>query len=209
VLIERRMTTRDRRGVNAGPLRARSLLSPVAEDLDANPRRPAFGREVIAGVQAGQVAGVAMAAALMAVFSTFLNKGLFFPLHIIAASVLGESAIGRLDARTTLVVGLLVHQLGPSLVWGVVFGVVVWLFKPRRSLALMTLGLLVGALSQVVDVHLLLPLVLGRIPLFGLSQSDKLWAQVPIVTSWFAHLVFGFALSLYPWKYDPIAQGFD
>lgn len=212
MLIERRMTTRERRGVNAGPLHARSLLFPMAEGLDAKSPRPAFGRELIAGVQAGQVAGLAMAAALMVIFSVFLNKSLFFPLQIIAASVLGENAIWQLDART-LVMGALVHQLGPALLWGVVFGVVVWLFKPRRSLALMTLGLLVGALAQVVDVHLLLPLLSGalsgRIPLFGPLQSDNLWAQVPMVTSWLAHLVFGFALSLYPWKYDPVAESFD
>jgi hypothetical protein len=211
--LERRIAIRDRRGINAGHLRVRSiLLAPADEIFDAKARRPAFGREVIAGVQAGQVAGLVMAAALMTIFAVFLQKSLFYPLQIIAAFVLGENVIGRLDART-LLVGLLVHQLGPALLWGVVFGVVVWLTKPRRSVTLMALGLFVGGLSQFIDVNLLLPLLSGvlsdHFPLLGSLQRANLWKHVPIATSWLAHLVFGFALSLYPWRYDPMAQSFD
>jgi hypothetical protein len=211
--LERRMAIRDRRGVNAGYLRVRSiLLAASGETFDEKARRPAIARELIAGVQAGQVAGLAMAAALMATFSVFLHKSLFYPLQIIAASVLGENAIRRLDART-LIVGVLVHQLGPALLWGVVFGVAVWLFKPRRGITLMALGLFVGALAQIIDVHLLLPLLTrvfsGHFPLLAPLQRANLWMQVPIATSWFGHLVFGFALSFYPWKYDPAARSFD
>jgi hypothetical protein len=211
--LERRMAIRDRRGVNAGHLHVRSvLLAPATESFDEKVQRPAFGRELIAGVQAGQVAGFAMAATLMAVFSAFLGKSPFYPLQIIAASVVGEDAIGRLDART-LVVGVLVHQLGPALLWGIVFGVVVWLAKPRRSVTLMELGLLVGVFSQIIDVHLLLPLLSGgfsdHFPLLRPLLRANLWTHVPIAASWLAHLVFGLALSLYPWKYDPIARSFD
>ena len=172
-----------------------------------------FGHELISGVRAGQVAGLAMAGALMALSGVFLNKGLFYPLEVIAASVFGESAIGRLDVPT-LVVGLLVHQFGPALAWGVVFGIVVWLFKPRRSVALMMWGILVGAIAQIVDVHILLPLLSGdlsgRLPFFGPLQHENLWAQhIPVVASWLGHLVFGLSLSLYPWRYDPAAGSFD
>jgi hypothetical protein len=211
--LERRMTIKDRRGVNAGPLRVRSLLfASEAEVVDEQIRRPTFGRELIAGVQAGQVAGLAMAAALMVIFSVFLDKSFFYPLQIIAASVFGEDAIGRPDA-CTLVIGVLVQQLGPALLWGAAFGVGVWLFKPRRSLTLMALGLFVGALSQLIDVHLLIPLLSGLFsihgPLLGPLPRANPWMHVPIATSWLAHLVFGLVLSLYPWKYDPIARSFD
>jgi hypothetical protein len=211
--LERRIAIRDRKEITGKHLRVRTIpLAPAAEIFDEKARRPAFGRELIAGVQAGQVAGLAMAATLMAVFSVFLDKSPFYPLQIIAASVLGENAIGPLDART-LVVGVLIHQLGPALLWGIVFGVVVWLTKPRRSVTLMELGLCVGALSQIIDVQLLLPLFSGafsgHFPLFGPLLRANLWTHVPIAASWLGHLVFGIALSLYPWKFDPIARTFD
>lgn len=210
--IERRMATRDRREGNTLALRVGSILrAPVTDDIEEEPRRPAFARELIAGVQAGQVAGFAMVATLMVIFSVLLNKSVFDPLQIIAASVLGEGAIERLDART-LVVGILVHQLGPALLWGLIFGVVVWLFNPRHSLALMTWGLVVGAIAQIVDAHGLLPLLSGAFSdRFSLSlplPHENFWARVPMAASWLAHLVYGLALSLYPWKYDPIARSF-
>jgi hypothetical protein len=180
--------------------------------FDKEFRRPAFVRELIAGMWAGQVAGLAMAVALMAIFSVFLRTSPFYPLEVIGASVLGESVVGRVDVRT-LAVGMLVHQLGPAFVWGLFYGAVVWLFKPRRSMPLMLLGLLVGALSEVVDVHCMLPWLSGgpavRLLLFEPLRSDNVWRHVPAAASWLAHLVFGFTLSFYPWKYDPIARSFD
>ncbi len=175
-------------------------------------RRPPLRRELVAGIWAGQVAGLAMAAALMAISSAFLDKSLFYPIQVIAASVLGESAIGHVNAGT-LFTGILVHQLGPALAWGLFFGAVVWLFKPRRSVPLMMWGLFVGALAQVVDVYVLLPLLSGdlsgRLPFFMPLQHENLWSHVPVAASWLAHLVFGLGLSLFPWKYDPIAHSFD
>lgn len=175
-------------------------------------RRPAFGRELLAGAKAGQVAGFAMAATLMVLSGVFLGKGLFYPLELIAASVLGSDAIGRLDAHT-LLVGVLVHQLGPALAWGIVFGAVVWLFKPVGSVQLMMWGLLIGMIAQIVDVYVLLPLLSGelsgRVPVFGPLQHENLWARMPIAANCLAHLIFGVSLSLYPWKYDPLARSFD
>jgi hypothetical protein len=179
----------------------------------AEHNRPAFARELAAGVGAGQVAGLAMAVAIMALFSVFLHKSPFYPIEVIGAAALGEHVIGQLDART-LLVGVLVHQLGPSLFWGLVFGLVVWVVKPRRSMALLMFGLLVGALAQIVDVNLVLPLLAGawsgQLPILAPLQQANLWAaHVPLAASWVAHLVFGVALSLYPWKYDPVVGAFD
>jgi hypothetical protein len=189
---------------------SRAFVDEFAQEEEV--RRPTFGHELIAGAQAGQVAGLAMAVVLMAISSVFLGKGLFYPLQLIGTAVLGDGVIGRIDART-LVVGILVHQLGPSLVWGFVFGAVVWARKPRGSVALMMLGLLVGAIAQIFDVYVLLPLLAGelsgRLPFLGPLQKENLWAHVPAAASWLAHLVFGLGLSLFPWKYDPAAHRFD
>jgi hypothetical protein len=183
----------------------------VDEVFEEEYRRPPIGRDLMAGMWAGQVGGLAMAATLMAIFSVFLNRSLFYPIQLIASSALGPDALDRLDART-LLFGLLIHQLGPALAWGLIFGAVVWIFKPRRSVPLMMWGLLVGVLAQVVDVYVLLPLLsrglAARLPLFG-ALAQNPWAHVPLAASWLAHLTFGLGLSLFPWKYDPVAHTFD
>lgn len=179
----------------------------------AVPSRPRFRRELFAGVRAGQVAGLAMAGAMMALFSVFLQKSPFYPVEVIASAVLGEHVLGALDVRT-IAVGLLVHQLGPSLIWGAVFGLFVWATKPRGSATLLLLGLLVGALAQVVDVYVVIPLLsgawAGNLPVLKPLQEANLWAaNVPGAVSWLGHLAFGVALSVYPWKCNSIARTFD
>jgi hypothetical protein len=176
---------------------------------DVIDRRP-LGREVAAGALAGQVAGLAMVVVMMALFSVFLRESPFSPVEAIAAAVLGEHVVGSLDART-LIVGVLVHQLGPALFWGVFFGAVVWLVKPRRGMALMLMGLLVGALAQIVDIYLVLPALSRHAHALGdLAAAGNVWtAHVPPAVSWIGHLMFGAALSFYPWKYDPMARAYD
>jgi hypothetical protein len=189
---------------------SRAFVDEFAQDERL--QRPTFGHELIAGAKAGQVAGLAMAVALMAISGVFLGQGLFYPLQLIAAAVLGDGAMGPVDARA-IVVGILIHQFGPSLVWGFVFGAVVWAAKPRGSVALLMWGLFVGAVAQVFDVYVLLPLLSGelsgRLPFLGPLQRENLWVHIPAAASWLAHLVFGLGLSLYPWKYDPAAHRFD
>src|ERR1700729_4164458 len=126
----------------------------------ATPSRPTFRRELAAGVRAGQVAGLAMAVSMMALFSVFLQKSPFYPIEVIASAVLGEHTLDGIQGRT-IVVGLLIHQLGLSLIWGAVFGLLVWAGKPRASGTLLLFGLLVGALAQVVDVYVVIPLLSG------------------------------------------------
>lgn len=176
---------------------------------DVIDRRP-LGREVAAGAVAGQVAGLAMVVVMMALFSAFLRESPFSPVEAIGAAVLGEHVGGTLEVRT-LIVGVLVHQLGPALFWGVFFGAIVWLVKPRHGMALMLLGVLVGALAQVVDLYLVLPALSELPPALGdLAAAGAVWtAHVPPAVSWIGHLMFGAALSLYPWKYDPMARAYD
>jgi hypothetical protein len=174
--------------------------------------RPGLGRELECGLVAGQVAGLAMAAVLMGLFAAFLGESPFRPLHVIGESFSGDAA-GRLTGPASAVLGILIHQLGPSLFWGAVFGLLVWVYRPRRGGALLMLGILVGALAEVIDVDVILPAlsqthasVLGTI---SLHVTDSWSERVPVLVSWLAHLAFGVGLSVYPWRYDPLARTFD
>jgi hypothetical protein len=174
--------------------------------------RPGLGRELECGFVAGQVAGLAMAAVLMGLFAAFLGESPFRPLNLIAQSCSGGAAT-RLSGPASAMLGLLIHQLGPSLFWGVAFGLLVWVYRPRRGGALLMLGILVGALAEVIDVDVILPAlarthatVLGTIPL---HVTDPWSEGVPVLVSWIAHLAFGVGLSLHPWRYDPLARTFD
>jgi len=178
-----------------------------------SPRRPGIGRELSCGVIAGQVAGLAMAFVMMALFTTFLDKSPFYPLALIGRAFLDGVPRDHVSPRA-IAVGLLVHQLGPSLVWGVVFGLVVWTFHPRSGKALLMLGLIVGAVAHVVDVQVILPAVghAGRAWIAGLGpvHVNNTWTgDMPVPLSWIAHLTFGLGLSLHPWSYDPVARTFD
>jgi hypothetical protein len=174
--------------------------------------RSGLGRELECGLMAGQVAGLTMAVALMGLFAAFLGESPFRPLQLMAQSLSGDAS-ARLTGPGSALLGLLIHQLGPSLFWGATFGLLVWLYRPRRGAALLLLGILVGTLAEVIDVDVILPelsrthaMVLGTFPLH-LTNS---WSErVPVLVSWIGHLVFGVGLSLYPWRYDPVAGTFD
>jgi hypothetical protein len=185
----------------------------ITVDTFFGSRRPGLGRELRAGFVAGQVAGLVMVAIWMALFAAFLGASPFYPVQVIASSVLGEQALGPITG-STLLVGVAVHQLGPALLWGFVFGFVVWLSRPSRGVALLMFGLLIGAVSQVVDVYLIIPALLHSVA-HGLPrafpiQEHNLWAEyVPQAASWLGHLGFGLALAVYPWRYDPLVRTFD
>ena len=174
-------------------------------------RGPGLVHELRTGGRAGVAAGLAMAVALMGLSASLLGKSPFYALEVIAASVTGAGVLGHVTARAVLL-GMLVHLMGPSLLWGVVFGLVIWVFRPERSIGLAWLGLVVGATAQVLDVNVLIPAlshsatISNVIPL----HVNEIWADhVPITVSWMAHLVYGFALSLHPWRFDPGARTFD
>ena len=174
--------------------------------------RPGLSHELRCGVSAGMVGGLAMAVALMVLCSTFLDESPFYPLQVIAAAITGSAALGPVSIRVVFI-GALVHLLGPALFWGAAFGLVVWVVHPERGMTLAWFGLLVGATAQLVDVHLLIP-ALSHSWATTLTPAIPLhldlWSEhVPVAVSWIAHLAFGFALSLYPWKYDPMAKTFD
>lgn len=55
------------------------------------------------------------------------------------------------------------------------------------------LALLTGAISQIVDVHIVGPIA------FNTLHGHDIWAEnVPVFWSWAAHVVFGLGLLVYP-----------
>lgn len=141
--------------------------------------------DAVAGALAGQVSGLVMAAVVMAVFTFFLGKGPLFPVQVIGSFAWGEAALDGFHLPAFLT-GLVLHQAGPSLFWGALFGVA---SRGLRGGELAAAAVVTGLLSQVVDAHLVLP------PLMKALHGKDLWAaNVPLFWSWAAHLVFGLGL---------------
>jgi hypothetical protein len=149
-------------------------------------------RHLAAGALAGQVAGLVMAVVMMAVFGLLLGSSPLFPVQVIGSLIFGDAALHGFHLPA-LVAGLVLHQAGPSLAWGLAFGALAHAFTPRRA-GLVLAGVAVGLLSQVVDVGLLVPLAMRAL------HGRDLWAEhVPAAWSWAAHLVFGLSLAFSPW----------
>jgi hypothetical protein len=154
--------------------------------------RPTLKRDLVAGVITGQVSGLIMAVVVMAVFTIFLGKGPLYPVQVIGSFALGDSALEGFNVPAILA-GLALHQLGPSLFWGVAFGLAVYLLDVRRGAGLVALAAVTGLLSQAIDVNLVLPVAMKSL------HGHDIWAeQVPAFWSWAAHLVFGLGLALFP-----------
>lgn len=158
---------------------------PLAQASDGS------DRTFLPGLAAGQAAGLIMAVVVMAVFTLFLGKGPLYPVQVIGSVFFGEAALNGFHLGA-LLAGLLIHQLGPSLVWGALFGI---LARPlgivTRGPALM-LGLAIGV-AAMVDPYLLVPAAMKAM------QGVDFWhREVPILWDWAAHLVFGASFVLYP-----------
>jgi hypothetical protein len=159
-------------------------------------------RAVRAGMVAGQVGGLTMGLTMMFIHFA-LGKVPFLPFQAIGASMLAMKAASHAIDLPVALLGLVVHELVPSLVWGIAFGVLVTLARPGRAVTLLFLGLAMGALAQVIDVYVVLPCASSA----GIVTNQ--WsANVHPFWSWFFHLSFGLGLSLAPWKYDPCVAGF-
>jgi len=154
-----------------------------------------LSRDLLAGALAGQVAGLVMAVVMIAVFTLILGTGPLYPVQVIGSLVFGEAALAGVHVPAVLA-GLVLHQAGPSLAWGLAFGLLVHAIAPRRG-ALLLLGVGVGILSQLVDVGLLVPIAMRAL------HGRDLWAEhVPSFWSWAAHLVFGLSLACFPWIHE-------
>jgi hypothetical protein len=182
---------------------AQAGTTTYSKDLD---RSDSVGgtlkRSVAAGALSGQIAGLIMAIVMMAVFTIFLGKNPLYPVQVIGSFIFGDAAIQGFHL-SALLAGLLLHQLGPALLWGVLFGAAAHALRVSRGGKLLALGAATGLLSQIVDVNLVLPVAMNAL------HGHNIWAeQVPSFWSWAAHLVFGLGLAVYPWVYGRLDKRF-
>ena len=158
--------------------------------------QPGFGKTdslfspVAAGIVTSQIAGLIMAAVVMAVFTIFLGKGPIFPVQVIGSVVFGEAALPGFHLGAFLA-GLVIHQT-VALAWGVVFGFLAAARDVRDVKASLVLGLIVAAVSMI-DTYLLVPAVMET-----LHGTDIWRREVPLFWNWAAHAVFGASFALYP-----------
>jgi len=150
-----------------------------------------ISRPILSGIITGQIAGLIMAIVVMLVFALFLGKGLLYPVQVIGSMAFGEAALQGFNFAA-LIAGLLLHQLGPALLWGVIYGVLAKKFSPQTVSAALYLGLGVGVISML-GPYVLIPTLMNA--LHGIDIWNR---EVPIFWDWAAHLVFGASFALYP-----------
>jgi len=146
---------------------------------------------LVSGIITGQLAGLIMAVVVMIVF-TILGKGPLYPVQVIGSMALGESALQGTNLLA-VVAGLILHQLGPSLLWGIVFGLIATKITITTMKDALIPGLVVGVISMV-GPYILIPFLMNSF------HGQDFWNQnVPMFWDWAAHLVFGASFVLYPW----------
>lgn len=139
----------------------------------------------------GQIAGLIMAIAMMAVFAIVFGKNPLFPVQVIGSSLLGEGALEGVNFKAVLV-GLILHQLGPSLLWGVLFGLVATKLDLTSTKAALFAGFILGIVAMI-GPYIVIPSI------FYTFQGVDIWnREVPIFWDWVAHLIFGLSFVLYP-----------
>jgi hypothetical protein len=146
--------------------------------------------QILPGIITGQIAGLIMAVVVMIVF-TILGKGPLYPVQVIGSTLFGAAALQGFHFGA-LIAGLVLHQLGPSLLWGGVFAVLAQKLEIRTTKSALFLGLSVGVISMV-GPYFLIPAVMN-----GLHGVDFWNQEVPMFWDWAAHVVFGASFALYP-----------
>jgi hypothetical protein len=145
---------------------------------------------ILGGIITGQIAGLIMAVVVMIVFAVFLGQTPLYPVQVIGSTFLGENALHGFNLGAILT-GLILHQLGPSLLWGFIFGVFVSRLSLKTTQSFLMLGLGLGVVSMV-GPYVLIPFVMKTL------QGVDYWSrEVPLFWDWAAHLVFGASFVLY------------
>lgn len=153
------------------------LLGGIAE------RRRVF----FSALLAGQIAGLAFLAIwCLGTLAFFRETSGIWPLRVMASFLMGDGALTA-PPGLVIVLGLVVNQFIPSLLWSLLFGWVVVGPLVRTSLARsLVLGGLVGFLAVAAGVQLILP------PIAGVLFDENLWwSSLPRWWDWVAHLCFG------------------
>ncbi|MFM6927033.1 MAG: hypothetical protein ACKOX6_01140 [Bdellovibrio sp.] len=148
-------------------------------------------RSLLSGILTGQIAGLIMAVVVMLVFALFLGKSLLYPVQVIGSMAFGESALQGFHLGA-FIAGLILHQLGPSLLWGGVYGFLANRFSVQTLSAALGLGLGVGVIAMV-GPYILIPTLMKS--LYGIDIWNR---EIPLFWDWAAHLVFGASFALYP-----------
>lgn len=148
-------------------------------------------KTLLAGIVTGQAAGLIMAVVVMLVFTVFLGKNPLFPVQVIGSALFGQAALEGIHVGAILA-GLVLHQLGPSLLWGSVFGFLATKLNVETTKSSLILGLAVGVVSMM-GPYILIPAIMKTL------HGVDFWNQeVPMFWDWAAHLVFGASFALYP-----------
>src|SRR5947209_3974352 len=100
-------------------------------------------RPFVAGIITGQLAGLIMAVVVMIVFALFLGKSPLYPVQVIGSLLFGEPALQGFHFGA-LIAGLVLHQLGPSLLWGAIFGLGAKKFSLQTLPAALYFGIGIG-----------------------------------------------------------------
>jgi hypothetical protein len=151
----------------------------------------AYRKPVLAGIVTGQLAGLIMAVVVMLVFTVFLDKNPLYPVQVIGSMLWGERALEGSNVLAVLT-GLVLHQGGPALLWGLLFGL-----YSRKNPAMsrheaLLAGLVLGVISMA-GPYALIPLLMNA--LHGVDIWNR---EVPMFWDWAAHLVFGLSFGIYP-----------
>ncbi len=147
-------------------------------------------RDLIAAIETGQLAGLIMAVAIIAVFALVLRTPWYHPVQVIGSVVVGERAVAGNFLLPAFLAGLLVHQL-VALGWSVFFAFMI--NKVQHTWGnVLAVGLATGVLAQLLGRAVIVPLAMTAL------QGRNLWAEnVPGGWSWVAHLVFGLSFLLF------------
>lgn len=148
-------------------------------------------RTLLAGILTGQAAGLIMAVVVMLVFTVFLGKNPLYPVQVIGSTLFGEAALTGFHFGA-LLAGLLLHQAGPSLLWGFIYSLLARKNTITTPATALKYGLGLGVVSMV-GPYVLIPAVMNA--LHGVDFWNR---EVPMFWDWAAHLVFGASFVLYP-----------
>lgn len=157
------------------------------------------GGSMAAAIITGQLSGLIMAVVVMVVFALFLGRSPLYPVQVIGSMAFGEVALNGFQLPA-LLTGLVLHQAGPSLLWGLVFGLLARAFPVASVLQALRLGLVIGLVSMIGPL-LLIPTLMQAF------HGVDIWnREVPLFWDWAAHIVFGASFALYPYVQHRLAR---
>lgn len=148
-------------------------------------------KKILSGIITGLIGGLIMAAVMMVVFWLFLDKNPLYPVQVIGSTIYGEPALVGFHLGAFLG-GLVLHMIGPSLFWGVVFGILAGAISMESATKALFWGILIGAFSMI-DAYVFVPMLM--IKLHGVDIWNR---EVPMFWDWAAHLVYGASFVFYP-----------